>query len=83
MPTLMPTMPPPTQSTLPPTHPTLPLPQTLPLPLCKIRGQEFHGEAEYKQNYKKDNAYSGANRKIRIRNIFKHLNQLEKPKIRV
>ena len=45
--------------------------------------QKFHGEAEYKQNYKKDNAYSGANRKIRIRNIFKHLNQLEKPKIRL
>ena len=45
--------------------------------------QEFHGEAEPKQNYKKDNAYIGAQRNRRIRKNFKHLKQLEKPTIRV
>ena len=44
--------------------------------------QEFHGEAESKRNYNKDNAYSGAQRKRIIRNIFKRPKQLEKPKIR-
>ena len=45
--------------------------------------QGFHGEAESKHNYKKENSYIIAQRKIRIRNIFKDLKQLEKPKIRV
>ena len=43
--------------------------------------QEFYGEAESKHNYKKDTAYSGAQRKRRIRNIFKHLKHLEKTKL--
>ena len=45
--------------------------------------QYFHGEAESKHNYKKDNSYRSSQRKIIIRNIFKHLKRLEKPKIRV
>ena len=44
--------------------------------------QEFHGEAKSEQNYKKDNAYINAQKKRRIRNIFKHIKQIEKPKIR-
>ena len=43
--------------------------------------EEFHGEEEFKYNYKNYNAYSGAQQKRRIRNISKHLKQLEKPKI--
>ena len=38
--------------------------------------QEFHGKEESKHNYKKENAYRGEQRKIIIRNIFKHLKQL-------
>ena len=45
--------------------------------------QEFHGTAESKHNYDKENTYSSTQRKIIIRNIFKHLKQLEKPKIGV
>ena len=45
--------------------------------------QELHGEADYKQNYKKDNECSSAQRKRIIINIFKHLNQIEKQKLKV
>ena len=45
--------------------------------------QEFHGKSESEHNYKKENDYINAQRKRRVRNIFKHLNQLEKPKIMV
>ena len=45
--------------------------------------EEFHGEEEFKYNYKNYNAYSGAQKKRRIRNIYKHLNQLDEPKIGV
>ena len=44
--------------------------------------QEFHGEADSEHNYKKNNAYRNVQRKRRIRNIFKYLKQLEKPKLR-
>ena len=45
--------------------------------------KDFHGDSDSKHNYKKENTYRDAHRKIRIRNIFKHLKQLEKPKIRM
>ena len=35
--------------------------------------QEFHGESESKENYKKENYYRGAQKNRIIRNIFKHL----------
>ena len=38
--------------------------------------QEFHGEAESEHNYKKGGTYINLQRKIIIRNIFKHLKQL-------
>ena len=47
-----------------------------------VHSQEFHREAESKHNYNKYNVYSGKNKKIIIRNIFKHLEKIEKPKIR-
>ena len=46
-----------------------------------VYSQYFHGEAESEHNYKEDNAYRNAQRKIRTRHIFKHLNHLEKPKM--
>ena len=45
--------------------------------------QEFHDKVESNHNYKKENAYDGAQRKRISRNIFKYVNQLEKPKFRV
>ena len=43
----------------------------------------FYREADSEQNHKKDNTYRNVQSKRRIRNIFKHLNQIEKPKIGV
>ena len=45
--------------------------------------QYLHGKTEAEQNYKRDNTYKKSQRKIIIRNIFRHLNQLENPKFRV
>ena len=45
--------------------------------------QEFHGEAEPEQNYKKENVYINAQKKRIIISIIKHLNQLDEPKIGV
>ena len=45
--------------------------------------QDDHGKVESNQNYKKCNTYSGAKSKLRIRKTFRHLKQLEKPKVRV
>ena len=45
--------------------------------------EEFHGNAQSKHDYKKDNAYRGTQRKRRIINISKHLKKIEKPKVNV
>ena len=45
--------------------------------------QEFHGKSDSEHNYKKNNEYSNAQSKRRFRKKFKHLKQIEKPKIRI